>query len=262
MKRLHLLEIEDQAWCPNGLRDALTDHLQFALAQTRTYAPAIPVLASALRRAKARCIVDLCSGGAGPWPWLHPALTHEGLSVTVCLTDRFPNLEAFRRSTLRARQSITYHPLPVDATQVPEGLSGFRTLFTSFHHFGPEQARAILADAVRQRQGIAIFEATYRHLSNLVLMLPAPLAVLGLTPFIRPFRWSRLAWTYLLPVAPLVTLFDGVVSCLRTYTVQELRNLTASLETHHYLWDVGRLKPKLTSVPITYLVGVPAQAEG
>src|SRR5450759_4223616 len=36
------------------------------------------------------------------------------------------------------------------------------------------------------------------------------------TPWIRPFRWSRLLWTYLIPIIPLVFLFDGVVSCHRT----------------------------------------------
>jgi hypothetical protein len=36
------------------------------------------------------------------------------------------------------------------------------------------------------------------------------------TPWIRPFRWSRLLWTYVVPIIPAVLLFDGIVSCLRT----------------------------------------------
>src|SRR2546425_11759383 len=92
----------------------------------------------------------------------------------------------------------------------------YTTLFRS-------QARAILADAVHNRQGIGVFEATQRRALALLLMLLAPLMMLVVTPFIRPFRWSRLLWTYLIPLVPLVTLFDGLVSCLRTYSVQELR---------------------------------------
>ena len=49
-----------------------------------------------------------------------------------------------------------------------------------------------------------------------------PLAVLVLTPAVRPFRWSRLFWTYLVPVLPPPILFDGVVSCLRVYTPEEM----------------------------------------
>jgi hypothetical protein len=115
-------------------------------------------------------------------------------------------------------------------------------MFTAFHHFQPEQARAVLADAVRQRQGIAIFEATQRSPLALLLMLLAPLVVLATTPFIRPFRWSRLFWTYLIPVVPLLTLFDGLVSCMRTYDVEELGGLTAKLGANDYLWDIGTMK--------------------
>jgi hypothetical protein len=132
-------------------------------------------------------------------------------------------------------------------------------MFTAFHHFCPEQACAVLADAVRNRQGIGVFEATQRGPLALVLMLLSPLMVLVMTPFIRPFRWSRLLWTYLLPLVPLVTLFDGLVSCLRTYSVQELHELTARLGANDYQWDVGTLKSETTPIPISYLVGVPIE---
>jgi hypothetical protein len=89
------------------------------------------------------------------------------------------------------------------------------------------------------------------------LMLLVPLMVLLVTPFIRPFRWSRLVWTYLIPVVPLVSLFDGLVSCLRTYSVQELRDLTEGLGANNYQWDIGELKSTVGPIPITYLIGVP-----
>jgi hypothetical protein len=50
------------------------------------------------------------------------------------------------------------------------------------------------------------------------IVLVVPLAVLVLTPAIRPFRWSRLFWTYLVPVIPASILFDSVVSLFRIYT--------------------------------------------
>src|SRR5262245_54392038 len=115
-------------------------------------------------------------------------------------------------------------PQPVDATRVPDELPGFRTMFSAFHHFRPEQASAVLADAVRMRQGIGVFEGTQRRPLALLLMLLVPLAVLITTPFIRPFRWSRLLWTYLIPIVPIVALFDALVSCLRTYSIEELRD--------------------------------------
>jgi hypothetical protein len=73
---------------------------------------------------------------------------------------------------------------------------------------------------------IAVFEATHRSVATILVTLLAPIAVLLLTPAIRPFRWSRLFWMYIVPVIPLATLFDGIVSCLRTYTPAELMALT------------------------------------
>jgi hypothetical protein len=259
MERLHLIEIEDQDWCPRTVRDAATDYLQFALAAAKPYAAIIPILATALQRTGTRQVLDLCSGAAGPWPWLHPSLAERGVSVSVCLTDKYPNMEAFGHLSRLTHQAISYHPQPVDATRVPSELPGLRTMFTAFHHFRPEQACAVLADAVRKRQGIGVFEATQRRPLALLLTLPAPLAVLVVTPFIRPFRWSRLFWTYLIPLVPLVTLFDGLVSCLRTYSVQELRDLTARLDTNDYHWDIGTVKCKMSPIPVTYLIGVPIE---
>ena len=140
----------------------------------------------------------------------------------------------------------------------PNPSTVFGTLFSSFHHFRPEQARAILADAVEKKQGIAVFEGTRRSPLALVLMLLVPLIVLISTPFIRPFRWSRLIWTYLIPIVPLLSLFDGLVSCLRTYTCDELRELVTGLD--EYDWEIGEEPARHGPIPVTYLIGLPAGA--
>ena len=257
MKRLHLIEIHDQDWCPRTVRDGETDYLQFVIAATKPYAAMVPILAAALQRTGTRQVLDLCSGAAGPWLWLQPVLAERGVSVSVCLTDKYPNVEAFRQTNRLTHQSISYHLESVDATRVPEELTGFRTIFSAFHHFRPEQACAVLTNAVHKRQGIAVFEGTQHSVLALLLMLLVPLMVLLMTPFIRPFRWSRLLWTYLIPLLPLVVLFDGLVSCLRTYSVEELRDLAARLDANDYHWDIGTVKSKTGPIPITYLIGVP-----
>jgi hypothetical protein len=45
------------------------------------------------------------------------------------------------------------------------------------------------------------------------------------TPFMRPFLWKRLLFTYPLPCVPMICLWDGFVSQLRAYTPDELRAL-------------------------------------
>jgi hypothetical protein len=184
------------------------------------------------------------------------------VDTSLCLTDKYPNTDAFERLAAEI-PGVRYEPGSVRATEVPPHLAGFRTLFTAFHHFRPADARAILAAAVRDRQGIAVAEATSRTPAALASMLLVPLAVWLLTPAIRPFRWSRLFWTYLVPVVPAAVLFDGVVSCLRVYTPAEMRAMAREAGGDAFDWEAGVECPEGSLIPIPYLIGVPREsAEG
>jgi hypothetical protein len=255
LKRRHWIEIGDEPWCPLSIRHGVTDYCRFVLAVSRAYNAIAPVLAEALRKSRTRHVLDLASGAAGPWVGLQPLLRSMGVDVSVCLTDHCPNIEAFERAQRLSNQGITYHSEPVDATNVPSALTGFRTMFTAFHHFRPEQARAVLADAVARGDGIGVFECAERSVLMLLGILPTPLRVLIATPFIRPLRWSRLFWTYVVPALPVVLLADCAVSVLRMYSVDELRGFTAGLKG--YRWDAGRVRIKRLPIALTYLVGIP-----
>ena len=89
-------------------------------------------------------------------------------------------------------------------------------------------------------------------------LLFVPLLVLLLTPFVRPFSWARLLFTYVIPIAVPLIVFDGIVSCLRSYTVAELGELTRGLETDGYRFHIGTLKSR--GQRLTYLLGTPAPA--
>lgn len=98
-----------------------------------------------------------------------------------------------------------------------------------------------------------------RHALSLAGMPLSPLAVWRATPWIRPFRGSWLLRTYLVPLTLLLILFDGLVSCLRTYSPGELRQWTDTVpggET--YDGEIG-VAPARTG-PLTYLIGVPRHA--
>ena len=259
MKRRHLVELEDLPSWPRTFRDAATDYLVTAIRHARVYDGLAPRIAAAITRCGARQVTDLCSGGGGPWPDLHPALRAAGVDVPVCLTDKYPNTAALTRLAATT-PGVRFEPESVSATDVPARLAGFRTIFTAFHHFRPADARAILAAAVRDRVGIAIAEPTSRNWAALALQPLVPLAVLMLTPAVRPFRWSRLFWTYLIPVLPAAILFDGVVSTLRVYTPDEMLAMGREVVSEEYEWEAGVERPRGSPVPIPYLIGVPKLA--
>lgn len=258
LKRLTLGEIHDQPWCPGVIRNAVTDFLQYSTNHWGQYTPLLPTLCYFLQRVEARRIVDLCSGGSGPWQRLYGTISRAfGESFRIVLTDRYPNLAAFRLARDLSGGVVEFREEPLDAGALPEGLSGFRTLFGSFHHFHPAQAKSVLQDAVDSGEGIGIFEMTDRLGVTLLAMLTTPFFVLMHTAKIRPFRWSRLVLTYLLPVIPLIVLLDGVASCLRSYTIEELEQMTGSLTGAPYDWEIRKLVSPSSPFPIIYAIGCP-----
>lgn len=261
VKRLSIGEIHDQRWCPKAVRDGVTDFLQYSANRWGQYTSVLPPLCYFLQQVEAKAIVDLCSGGGGPWQQMHGTVGRTfGDTFRIVLTDRHPNLAAFRRANEVSGGMIEFRQEPVDACAVTDRLPGFRTLFTSFHHFDPDAARAILQSAVDAGEGIGIFEMTERHPRAILAMLTVPLVVLAHVPNIRPFRWSRILFTYLLPVIPLAVMVDGIISCLRSYTPQELAELTASLTGQSYEWEIRRLNSPGSPFPVTYAIGCPSKA--
>jgi hypothetical protein len=272
MRRIQFIELHEQPWFPSSLRDDVTDAIQFGFNLLKAYTPIAPLLQGVIDSTanganNRQSIVDMCSGGGGPWLDLSRNLrsrsaentaenaADDSANLQIWLTDKYPNLKAFESMSVSSDHHIRYYPESVDAMNVPRALKGLRTMFTSFHHFSPEDARAILQNAVDAGESVGIFEITKRAPSTVGIILIGVLLMFVHTPRIRPFRWSRLLWTYLIPIIPLVLLFDGVVSCLRTYRPQELREIVDKLTSCQYQWEIGELAGK--RAPVTYLIGYP-----
>ena len=259
MKRFHLFEFEDQSWFPKPIREGMTDYLQFVSNAFNIYKPVIPLINKGMEKSSQNRIIDLCSGGGGGILSVNKELKEVAdQPFTVLLTDKYPNIPAFERASRLGGDNVLFSSAPVDAMHVPGNLRGFRTLFLSFHHFKPEDARKILQDAVKAGDPIGIFEGTERNVKSIIPMLFSPLFVLLLTPFIRPVRLSRIVFTYLIPLIPLFTVWDGVVSVLRTYSVKELEQMTKEIDAPDYTWEAGTKKAK--GGVVTYLLGVPGKS--
>ncbi len=262
MKRIHLFEFMDQPWYPAAFRRMQTDYLQFVVTRGSGHEQLIPLIQKALHQAGTTEIVDLCSGGTGPWLKLQARLARAGSPVSVKLTDKYPDPASIHRWASAPDTPLEYLADPVDALCVPSHLRGMRTLFEGFHHFRPEHARAILQDAASQKAAIGIFEASFKPPLDALLLLLSPLmTLLGylfVTPFLRPRTLTRFFWTYLVPVVPLATCWDGLISMLRVYSPPALRALTDQIPIDGYVWEIGQASAGNPLFAYVYLIGYPA----
>jgi hypothetical protein len=263
VRRRHLFEFEDFGWFPPLFRDTITSWLADAF--VGVYEPVVPLLARLLEADGSGRVVDLCSGGSGPWEYLKPALDaaragagHGPVSLT--LTDRYPNVPAFTAASGRLGDGVGFRAASVDARAVPGDLPGVRTLFTSFHHLDRPDARAVLADAAQAGQAIGVFEMTRRDWDVIRgVTWQVPLSMFRAVHRWRPRRRSQLFFTYVVPLIVVTSLWDAVVSQLRAYRASELAELTAGLGGPGYRWETGEVGLPGGSDVVTYVIGYPVR---
>jgi hypothetical protein len=264
LRRLQLFEWEDQPWLPTPIRDFITDHLRYTSNERMRHPVNLAMaerLMTLLRKTGQRRIVDLCAGGGGPLPDICRIFENElGYPVEILLTDLYPNARAFRQLEAESGGRIKARYDSTSAFDVPADLDGVRTVFTAFHHFKPEDARLILGDAVRKRAPIAVFEPLERTVRCVALVgVMSLLRGFTHTPRLGSLTRARLLLTYVLPIAPAVFAWDGMVSALRSYNSNELRDLAFSITGDGYRWEWGRfdVRGPYGSMPTTYLIGFP-----
>jgi len=251
MRRLHLFEFGDQQWFPQIFRDAETSYL----ATSYRLLPMLPRrwaerVSTVLHAGEPAEILDLCSGSGGAMPTIIDELVKLGYDARATLTDLYPTSEPASHSR------VVWLAESVDATQVSPKLAGARTMFSAFHHFRPDAAKAILKDTFDRRRAICIFESGPGSLLGVAMTVLVPANVLVLIPFARPFRWTYLVFTYLIPLIPLILLWDAIVSNLRIYSPEQMRRLIEDLRAPDYAWEIGMI-PLIPGVGLPYLVGRP-----
>lgn len=253
-----LTELEDLPWFPRFFRDEITDTLRYFTLSMRGYDGIIPEFLWIMQQSKTKHVIDLCSGGSGPWEYLLTAIPDlDDYVDTITLTDLYPSWEYAHRLYSKSVK-ISYHNAAVDARNIGPELVGVRTLFSAFHHFTTAEATAILQDAVDKQMPVCVFEMTERCFINLFHNLISTIIVFTRRLFNRPLTPARLLFSYLIPIVPLVYLYDSSVSHLRTFSPDELRAMAGSLtNTESFEWEIGSKRSPKSHIKNTYLIGYP-----
>ncbi len=259
MKRIDLFEFEDFEWFPNWIRICLTRLMAVMHKILKSSDDLVPLITRAFKYSNNNTIVDLCSGSGGPMIEVFKGLTEEqGKSnVELILTDLYPNLEMASKINNSALNNLSYKTSPVNAYNVNSQLKGIRTMVGSFHHMKPDTARQILINAKESKEPICIYEISDNSHPTFLWWMAIPIIfimALVITPFVRPLTWKQLVFTYVIPIIPLCFAWDGAVSNVRTYTLEDLDILLEGLESENYKWEKGRITKKANKL---YLLGHP-----
>lgn len=256
--RKYLFEFEDLTWFPDTIRESMTDYLRYLISALKFYGPVTVLIQETLTQTHSNQIIDLCSGGGGAIEQIYICLQKQSVNkIKIIITDKYPNKNAFELLAKKTKNNISFVAGSIDAANVPAALKGIRTLFSSFHHFNKPFAKSVIKNAVESREGICIFDSGNKNIwMALGAIFIHPIVFLFCTPFFKPFRLSRLIFTYLIPIIPFCTIWDGVVSIIRLYTPKEMLELAKEVESENYYWKAGKTKSSF-GMQIAWLMGYP-----
>lgn len=242
LRRVHLFELNDSSWAPAVLRDTIIETLSLTLDWGRMLHGLVAPFEAFLAKTGSTEVLDVCAGAGGPARILAREILRAGRAPPrFILTDLQPQEQAWRALQSAMPGVIDFVGEPVDATKIPQALTcnRARTVINAFHHFPPELARQILADAVSGSTGIFLSEGFERNPLRFASMGPAGLPALYANPVLcSKDRIAKACLTWVIPVALAASIWDGFVSTLRVYDEEELRAMVEPLGGG-FTWTYG-----------------------
>ena len=228
MPSLHLFEFMDLPGLPESLRTTVREVLEICLGEPpRSYYDW--VVQALLHRAEQERLHTIVELGAGTAPLSHrlvAVVKETGRALTVEVSDLYPDVPLYRSLEEQFPGVIRGRTQPLDFSQPIEFPPGtLLALSGSFHHLPPEKRQAVLECLAKQR--VAIFEPLQRNPISMFTsfggLLPGLMAPLYYLRKRKGGHARRMFWCWLAPAAPLIIIWDGLVSCLRCWTESEWR---------------------------------------
>ena len=225
MKRKQAPQITNSKWFPNFLTRCVHEFMTWFVIKVNAAKPFIPLIEEGLQHAERIVVINKRCGA--------------GFETVDRLLD-----EKIKR-------------VFVDADNFTASEEGLYLSVNSFHQFSVDEAKDILKQIAENKQPVVVVEGNNDSLWQVFGMtVIVPLTVLLTAPFVKPFRFERIIFTYIIPVLPFVTFFDGFMALFKLYAPKDLDELTTSIKTEGYSWRTGKLDNGRGG-KIIYLIGYP-----
>ncbi len=233
-------ELEDYNWFPPLFRNFQTDYIGFVVAKFNIYRNFIDFLNKQVHNKAV--MYDLCSGSGEP----AISIFSESKNYTnLRLSDKYPNLNFSKQA------NVLYIEESIDVLNIKfeEGIT--YTMYNAFHHFTDADKKNILQKCNAANANLYIVEILEPTFFFLVKVLTlTTLGVLLFNPFVKPFSWKRILFTYLIPINIVSITFDGVVSVLKSRSLSTYKKMCSDMKNV----NVINLKKGISSLVVIELI--------
>ena len=227
---MRLFEFGDMEWAPGWYHVYMRRYLVFYYKLFQYFKLWIPAISDFIKNTGSTSYLECCAG-SGEVLGLIVSRLPDNISHNkkFILSDISPLPEFVQQVNAKLDSNIRYSEIAIDATEIPKELDFPRIFINSFHHFTPDKAEQIIRSSMQNGQGIIILEYVRHTLLGYISMLAGTLMILVTLPFVVRLKDLPLMalLTYILPLFPLMFLWDGIVSCLRVYTAEKLSTIVS-----------------------------------
>ncbi len=230
-------ELEDYAWFPPLLRRFQAEYIGQLAAGTKVYRPVLPILKKMIDQHTPHQITDLCTGSTDPMQYLAKELASP---QRIVLTDKFPlPRPGFSPGIHDIPQQVVLFDVLQDAFE-PNQLY---TMFNAFHHFTEAEQLALMQRVKASGSAFLWVEILNPGFLNaLKISAATTLGQLLLAPFVRPFSWLRLLFTYILPLNLITVTVDGLISVAKSKPLSHYQMLARIASGEGYAVSVWHQK--------------------
>jgi hypothetical protein len=237
---LPMKELEDYNWFPTMLRNFQTDFIGFVVTKLNSYAAFVAYLKSA--SIPVQTMHDLCSGSGEP---AIAIFRKSNCFSRLSLSDKYP------KQFVTAYPNISYNQQSIDVLTMEFKANTCYTMFNAFHHFSDTEKRNIAKSMMESRSMayfVEILEPTFPCILKVILM--TTVGSILFTPFILPFSFKRLFFTYVIPVNIFSITIDGIISVLKSRSIPQYRALFADYADHIQILQLQNRLTPLTLIQI------------
>ena len=241
--------MEDHRWFPPIFRRFQAEYIGSVVNWFGLYDQLVPILQKMTDNYNPQIIQDLCAGSGLPTRYIQERI--KGIPKTI-LTDKFP----YRY--FKDTNQISYIQEQVDVKNLVPDAKVCYSIYNGFHHFSGDEQRAIVKKMVDAGSPFLIAEVLTPGIISLIrVMVSAVLLQLVTAPFVKPFSYLRLLFTYIIPVNLFTVTIDGFISVFRSKTARQYTRLFASLSTNEYQISINQFSNFKASV--ICITGNPSQ---
>jgi len=220
---MRLFEFGDLAWVPHIYHYYLRVYLIFFIkfvGYDKLWAKQTEAF---IAQNESNSIMEYGSGSGEPLMRMVSQLNcDKAKSLSYTMSDLKPLPEFVNKVNNEAPNNFVYFESSVDAANHKPKDEQAVVFINSFHHLPPKVAHNVIKNNLENGNEMLILEYVRNNLLAYLSMLGGVLIVLLTAPFISKLKHLPLTiiFTYIIPLFPLMMLWDGLVSCRRAYNTK------------------------------------------